>query len=49
MGALACIFIKHSMHKIAEKELAKRDHPIREALDEYGKVLANLFRKVFAG
>lgn len=47
MGALACIFIKHSMHKIAE--LAKRDQPIREALDEYGKVLANLFRKVFAG
>ena len=47
MAALGHIYIKCSAHKMAERDLAKRNQHPGECLEEYGKVQANLARKAF--
>ena len=47
MGGLACTYIKCSTHKMAERDLTKKDLFPRESLEEYGKAPAKLSRKTF--
>ena len=41
------MYIKHNALKVTEWELAKCDLIVGESLEDYGKVLANLAKKVF--